>query len=64
MRHQYIAGSAYDGRSGYGEEKAYAPLLPSYLVITFDGRIIEGKAIKYQRSEIIRSTGDYKIVPA
>jgi hypothetical protein len=64
VQSQYICGSAYDSRTGYAEEKGYSPLLPSHIIITFDGRIISGKAVKQQRSEIVRSTADYEIVPA
>lgn len=61
MRHGFIAGSAYDSRGDYAEEKAYTPLLPSHLVLEFDGRIVEGRA-KYQIGcEIIRSDGQHKI---
>lgn len=31
----YIAGCAYDSRTGYAEEKAYSPLLPAHIAITF-----------------------------
>lgn len=44
LRHQYICGSGYDSRTGYAEEKAYPPILPSYISVEFDGRIVEGKA--------------------
>ena len=64
LQNQYICGSAYDSRTGYAEDKGYAPLLPSHIIVTFDGRIISGKAVKQQRSEIVRSTADYPIVPA
>ncbi len=30
----FVAGSAYDSRSGYAEEKMYPPILPEHLVIT------------------------------
>lgn len=61
LRHGYICGSAYDSRSGYAEEKAYPPLLPSYIVVEFDGRIIDGRAQYGQRSEIYRSDGKHKL---
>lgn len=64
LRHQYICGSCYDSRTGYALDKGYKPLLPAHIIITFDGRIIAGKAVKQQRSEIVRSTADYEIVPA
>jgi hypothetical protein len=61
LRKQYICGSAYDSRSGYAEEAAYSPILPSYLAVTFDGRIIEGKAIKRQHTTRYESDGQYKL---
>jgi hypothetical protein len=61
LRHGYICGSGYDSRSGYAEEKCYSPILPSYLVVEFDGRIIEGKAQYGQRCEIFRSDGQHKL---
>jgi hypothetical protein len=57
LRHQFICGSAYDSRSGYAEEKGYSPLLPSYLSVHFDGRIIEGVPQKQIESRIYRSDG-------
>ncbi|SRR5258705_677361 len=32
---EYICGSAYDSRTGYAEDKAYPPLLPSHMKIEF-----------------------------
>lgn len=61
LRHGYICGSGYDSRSGYAEERAYRPILPSYLVVEFDGRIIEGKAQYNQHAEIIRSDGQHPL---
>lgn len=61
MRHQYICGSAYDSRTGYAEEKGYPPLLPSYLSVAFDGRIIEGEAQKGQTSRLYRSDGRHEL---
>jgi len=61
QRHQYICGSGYDSRSGYAEDKAYSPILPSYPVIQFDGRIVEGKAQYSQRCAIFRSDGNHKL---
>lgn len=34
----YVAGSAYDSRTGYAEEKGYKPFLPAHVVIGFRGR--------------------------
>lgn len=61
LRHQYICGCAYDSRTGYAEDKAYSPLLPAYLSIEFDGRIIEGKPQHAQKYTIYRSDGSYKL---
>lgn len=33
--HGYICGCAYDSRSGYAEDKAYDPILPAHIAITF-----------------------------
>jgi hypothetical protein len=57
LRHGYICGSAYDSRSGYADEKGYSPILPSWIVVQFDGRIIEGRAQYGQRSEVFRANG-------
>lgn len=61
LRHQYICGSAYDSRTGYAEEKAYSPILPAHLVVTFDGRIIEGRAKYSQQCSVYRSDGSYEL---
>lgn len=61
LRHQYICGSAYDSRTGYAEEKGYSPLLPSYLVVEFDGRIVEGKPKRAQNCRIFRSDGQREL---
>ena len=58
MRHQYICGSAYDSRTGYAEEKGYPPLLPSYIVVGFDGRVSNGHARYGQESHVWRSGGE------
>lgn len=61
LRRQYICGSAYDSRSGYAEEKGYNPMLPSWICVEFDGRIIQGRARYSQTAQIVRSTGDYEL---
>jgi len=61
MRQQYICGSSYDSRTGYAEEKGYTPLLPSYLAVTFDGRIIEGIAQQTQEHRVWRSDGQHEL---
>lgn len=61
LRHQYVCGSAYDSRTGYAEDKGYPPLLPSYLVVEFDGRISNGELKKSQTARIYRSDGQYKL---
>jgi hypothetical protein len=61
LRHGYVCGSAYDSRSGYAEEKAYSPILPAYIVVEFDGRIVEGRAQYGQKSEVFRSAGNYEL---
>ena len=51
--HQYVCGSAYDSRTGYAEEKGYAPILPAHVAIGFHGT----KSLKTgnQRGKAIRS---------
>jgi len=44
LRHQYIAGCGYDSRTGYAAEKGYPPLLPAFIRVTFNGRVIHGYA--------------------
>lgn len=61
VRHQYICGCGYDSRSGYAEEKAYPPILPAYMSIQFDGRIIDGRASYSQQSRIFRSDGQHEL---
>lgn len=61
LRHQYICGAGYDSRSGYAEEKGYNPMLPAYIKVSFDGRIVEGRAQKSQKCEIFRSDGQHKL---
>lgn len=36
-QYSYIAGSAYDSRSGYAEDKLYPPIIPSHMKIEFSG---------------------------
>lgn len=64
LRHQYICGSAYDSRSGYAEAKGYPPIIPSHIVVEFDGRIIEGKPQKKQKHEVFYSDGQHEIEEA
>lgn len=61
LRAQYVCGSAYDSRTGYATEKAYAPILPSHIVVAFDGRINEGYAKYGQKSTIYRADGSYEV---
>lgn len=61
MRYQYITGSFYDSRTGYAEDKGYPPLLPSCLMVEFDGRIIEGRTKKGQRSVRWESDGQHEL---
>lgn len=61
LRHQYICGTAYDSRTGYAEDKGYKPLLPAYLSVEYDGRIIEGYPQYSQNVQKYRSTADYKL---
>lgn len=51
--HEYIAGCAYDSRTGYAEDKGYPPLLPAHIAITFSTNA-SGK--KMQTAEIFRKT--------
>jgi len=62
IRHQYICGCGYDSRTGYAAEKGYSPILPAYLGVTFDGRIIEGNAVKNQECQVWRSDGQHELV--
>jgi hypothetical protein len=61
LRHQYICGSGYDSRTGYATEKGYPPLLPSFLSVKFDGRIVKGHTMKKQSSTIYRSDGKHSV---
>lgn len=53
--YEYVAGSSYDSRTGYAEEKAYPPILPSYIAVTFSGKIVGGFAQKAQRMQLWRA---------
>lgn len=61
MRHQYICGTAYDSRTGYAEDRGYPPLLPAYLMVEFDGRIVEGRAKKSQHCTRYMSDGQHEL---
>lgn len=61
MRHQYICGTAYDSRTGYAEDKGYKPLLPAYLAVEFDGRIVQGFPQRGQRCDKWRSSANYTL---
>ena len=61
LRHQYICGSAYDSRSGYAADKGYRPLLPSWLIVEFSGKIIKGRADYAQNFVKVQSDGQYKL---
>ena len=61
LRKQYICGSAYDSREGYAEEKGYPPLLPAYISVEFDGRIIEGVPQKRQVYRRFESDGQHEL---
>lgn len=61
LRYQYICGCGYDSRSGYATEKGYSPILPAYISVGFDGRIIEGSAVKTQECKIYRSDGQHEL---
>lgn len=61
LRYQYICGTAYDSRTGYAEDKGYPPLLPAYLAVEYDGRVIGGKAKRGQRCLKWRSSADYPL---
>lgn len=54
--HQYVAGSAYDSRTGYAEEKGYPPIVPSYISIRFDGRVINGYPQLEQKFDVWRAS--------
>jgi len=61
LRHQYICGSAYDSRTGYAEDRGYPPLLPSYLAVTFSGRINTGRAVMRQTCVKYVADGQYEL---
>lgn len=53
--YEYIAGSAYDSRSGYAEDKMYPPIIPSHLGLEFSGKIVEGTPQKKITSKLYRA---------
>lgn len=61
LRRQYICGSAYDSRSGYATEKGFSPILPSWLIVEFDGRVIQGAAQRGQSARVVRAEGSYEL---
>jgi hypothetical protein len=61
LMHQYIAGCGYDSRESYATDKGYSPLMPAFICIEFDGRIIEGRAQKNQHYRRWFSDGQHKV---
>lgn len=46
LRHSYICGCGYDSRTGYAADKGYPPLLPAFLIITYDGKVRKQSSIR------------------
>lgn len=61
LRHQYICGCGYDSREGYAAEKAYTPLLPAFIRVTFHGSIINGYAKIHQDYIKYASDGQHAV---
>lgn len=49
----FVCGSAYDGRTGYGEEKQYPPLLPEHIIIKIRAEQKNGRLRRIIKSEKI-----------
>jgi len=58
---QYICGSAYDSRTGYAEDKGYPALMPSFITVALDGRIVGGFPQKQQYAQTFYSDGQHVI---
>lgn len=58
---QYICGSGYDSRESYATDKGYSPLMPSFICVTFDGRIIEGYPVHSQSYQRWYSDGQHEV---
>lgn len=54
MQHNYVCGSGYDSRTGYAEVKAYSPLTPAYLGVTFYGRDNHRKTADESRKQSVQ----------
>lgn len=61
--HGYICGCAYDSRTGYAEDKAYPPILPAHIAITFGGRTHNGKIVKEQTYQMFHSDANRERQP-
>lgn len=60
-RYQFICGTGYDSRDSYATERGYRPLLPGFLVVRLDGRIIEGVVQKVVDHCVWRSDGQHEV---
>lgn len=60
-RYLYICGTGYDSRDSYATEKGYKPLLPAYLSVKLDGRLIHGYPQYDVQSTIWRSDGKHEV---
>lgn len=58
---QYICGSGYDSRESYATDKGYSPLMPSFICVEFDGRIVKGDAKKSQTYRRWYSDGQHEV---
>lgn len=60
--YEYIAGSAYDSRSGYAEDKLYPPIIPSHLKLEFSGRLLnkDGSGVPEKKitAELFRASAE------
>jgi hypothetical protein len=61
FRYQYVCGTGYDSRDSYATEHGYRPLLPGFVCILLDGRIISGEAQRIVQHQIWRSDGQHKV---
>lgn len=61
LRFQYMCGTGYDSRTGYAADKGYPPLIPAFIKVSFDGRIIRGRPVKTQTYSKFISNGQHEV---
>lgn len=61
FRYQFVCGTGYDSRDSYATEHGYRPLLPAFLRVILDGRIIRGTPKHTVLHDTWRSDGQHEV---